>query len=158
MDGSQFDRWTVAVTRPGTRRSVVRMLAAVTAGGALTQGSDDALAACKNDGRKCKKDKNCCSKLCKGKRCRCKHVQESCPVGLAAQCCGSLICGDAPCVEGSGCCRPTGLEGCTENCDCCTELSMCQNGRCCRPLGAPCGTNDHCCSLHCENYGCIPAP
>jgi hypothetical protein len=166
MDARRFDAWTVAVSTVASRRSTVRaLLAAITAGG-LTVLRGEVAAACKKPGRKCKRHKQCCSKLCKGKqgkkRCRCKQVGASCPIGLAARCCGDPICGQNSCSQDGVCCVPLGAEGCTEACDCCTENPACQNGRCCLPNGAPdCENhegdpNTSCCSGNCQNNSCVP--
>jgi hypothetical protein len=126
----------------------------------------DVAAACKNPGQKCTRRNQCCSKLCKGKkgkkRCRCKTLGASCPLGFAARCCGDLICSQTHqtnCSQGSVCCVLLGDEGCTAACDCCGQNPTCQNGRCCLPNGAPnCQSLPaaSCCSGNCENNGCVP--
>ena len=72
MDDARFDAVTRAVARLGSRRAVLRFLGG-TAGASLLAGlgQSEASAKCKNHGRKCDKNRDCCDGRCKRGRCRC---------------------------------------------------------------------------------------
>lgn len=153
-----FDSWTMVITNPRSRRSLIGAVASLAAvSGLLSLGARDA-AACKNPGAKCKKNKQCCNGRCKGKkgkkRCRCFKVGTACPPAASASCCGAMDCGYNACVDGSTCCLPAGAVGCTSDCDCCQGVPAVCGGSpfspfCCRESGEGCNNDDDCCSLNC---------
>lgn len=141
MDGHRFDLVGTWLARHHGRCTTRRGLVA----GALAIGlgrlsPEEAAAACKQDGQKCGKDKECCSKKCKGQKCRCKSLRETCTgtTGTADNtCCGSLFCSTNGCGEQKRCCKPLG-DTCQSNCDCCIDGAQCQGGECCLGEGANC--------------------
>ena len=73
MDDARFDAVTRAVARLGTRRAALRVLGGV-AGASLLAGLGQrgaSSARCKNLGRKCDKNRDCCDGRCKRGKCRC---------------------------------------------------------------------------------------
>ena len=168
MDADRFDAVTVALTSAFSRRCMLRAMATTTGVGGLPALRQDVVAACKNVGRKCNKKKDCCTKRCTGKkdkeRCRCLKLSSPCSgaAGTERPCCGSMTCDTQPapsCPQGAirHCCVPVDSTGCSDFCDCCGIGLACHDGRCCRPLGAPCSMQNpqECCSGKCGN-GCIP--
>lgn len=151
MKGNRFDatgRWLAA---HGSRRATVR--AVTTAALAIGLGrfdQDEAVAKCKIDGQKCKKNKECCSKKCKGKACRCRSLGETCNApdfGNPSEntCCGADHCWGNACGQYPRCCSLPG-NACQSNCDCCYPGAECHGGECCLGKGANCwDTVDKCC-------------
>jgi hypothetical protein len=171
MDGREFDEMARSLVTSGSRRAGLRALVS----GALAVGvarlgleevAGAASGSCKQVGRKCEKDNDCCSKKCRRGKCRCLKAQAKCGASAGvndgtASCCGSLVCGyncDWEATEKLVCCRPVGEVGCNENCDCCKDFSVCRGGRCCVPLGAPCqdGQHEQCCEGKCVDWSCVP--
>jgi hypothetical protein len=157
MDGQQFDRlskWLVACSN--SRRSALRALAAGAMAAAWgSHGLAVDAAKCKKDGGKCKKNKDCCSKKCKGGKCRCRALREVCTgtVGSAGNsCCGSLLCAANACGEEHRCCHGLG-HTCKADCDCCLKDAQCESGNCCLGEGALClfvGDEGCCSGLFCD--------
>ncbi len=71
MNSFRFDWWTKSLVRAESRRAVLRRFAAGGIGALARFGLVEVAAACRKNGKKCKKSKQCCSKKCKGKKCRC---------------------------------------------------------------------------------------
>jgi hypothetical protein len=163
MDGNRFDTWVKSLRFRANRRGAIRLVAGSGLAGLIDLGRADDAAACRKAGKKCEKDKQCCSKMCKGKKCRCTPLKGSCPgFGTGYRCCpqtGATV----------GCsfrnkpqqCPPNGFfcllgtnAPCSEDCQCGGEL-ICDGGstpHCCAAPGHSCadGINDAwCCSAQC---------
>jgi len=124
---------------------------------------------CRGDGRVCKRDTDCCSRQCRGKKgCkRCAPCPESGCAGPCreegADCERNTDCcsGECGCDFGDCRCRST---TCHEMNDICHGDLECCDGRCvsngpfiafcagddCRPVGTPCTASGQCCSEHCD--------
>ena len=101
MDDRRFDAVTRAVARLGSRRALLRVLGggagAVVLSGLSQRGASSAR--CKNLGRKCDKNRDCCDGRCKRGRCRCtrdKHCKSS-------EYCKRGRCKVVPCGAGGPC-------------------------------------------------------
>jgi hypothetical protein len=81
MDANRFDRWTKALLTAGTRRSALRLSIGAAAGLAWLEFAEDA-AACRKNGKKCKKSKQCCSKKCKAKSAAARRSKPSAPAPI----------------------------------------------------------------------------
>jgi hypothetical protein len=70
MDPDRFDDLAHALGFAPSRRDLARVLAGAALGALLTAlgRPREAAAVCKQDGAKCKKNPNCCSGTCKGKK------------------------------------------------------------------------------------------
>jgi hypothetical protein len=142
MDATHFDRLTRVLAHAGSRRQT--LLALLLGGVLVTPVIDDAAAGpgCKNVGKKCKKAKDCCSGVCKGKkgRKRCKaHDTGGCQAGQIQGTCGGT---DVACTTSAGqpglCNTTTGDAGycgtggdcfpCTKDADC---REVCGSGAAC---------------------------
>ncbi len=182
MEGQSFDRLTRGLGEGKSRRTVLQGLAAsVLAGGLGWLGLEDAAAkTCKNHGRRCKKNKDCCSHKCKVKngqkrgKCRgngdpvCLRNGAVCPDGSSESCCSGFCTQEGPFGEVEPTCCVPNDETCKRNSDCCataSDPSACQGGRCCREEGATCATPSglqiaQCCGLlGCDTDGthtCVP--
>ena len=179
MDVGRFDELTRMLAASGSRRSSLRALAgAALAGGLSRLGRREAVAACKKARKRCKKNKDCCSKKCRRKK---KNGKKKCrgngpgPTCLenGAMCassntCCSGFCGDNPVPWASTCCVPND-ETCVIGSDCCQNAASpaaCESGRCCVGEGGTCATpngfqNAECCAgLGCDaefTHKCLPA-
>ena len=160
MDDGQFDLWTKALSHSRTRRATFR---ALTSGGVASLGwlvHAPEAAACRKNGKKCKKGKQCCSKKCKGKKCRCKPLEGACPgAGADHVCCPnagstvacSFMLNKAQCGPNGFRCLRAIDSPCSDDCQCAGELE-CDGSpatRCCTGLGNACteGTGEsQCCS------------
>jgi hypothetical protein len=125
MDGQRFDTVSRWLATPDSRRATVRGLAAAALALGLGRlGLEEAAAKCQKVGQKCAKNKECCSKLCKGGKCKCRAQGDPCDAW--EDCCTGLICNKA---KGSTCqpwhlpnlCLHTG-SFCSETADCCKGL------------------------------------
>src|SRR5215208_3192135 len=102
MDGPRFDLLTKQLIASGSRRGLLKGLAAAAVASVLgrTEFGADA-AACRAPGRTCAEHANCCSGLCGPKdatlrrRCRCASPAD-CP---APGRCGEAVCADGVCHE-----------------------------------------------------------
>jgi hypothetical protein len=163
MDANRFDAWTRALPALGTRRAALRVLTGGGVAGVALLGHREDAAACRKAGKKCKKDKQCCSNKCKGKKCRCLPLQALCPDGGSSHvCCAS---------QGTPACLPLTKpqcgaaeircllqldDLCTADCECYFDL-VCAGGpepHCCGAPGRVCGDGDNvydaiCCSQQC---------
>jgi hypothetical protein len=102
MDATRFDRWTRALSAMPSRRQTFAVLLG---GVALLRETDDSSAGsgCKNVGAKCKKKKDCCSGVCKGKKGKkkCKaHDTGGCQAGQRSMGCGGGE--NVPCTTSAG--------------------------------------------------------
>jgi hypothetical protein len=144
MDGLRID----ALARAVGRRGAVGALLALLGGGglALLLDADPAVLAgsgtCgkKRKGRRCRRNKQCCSGRCKRKknkkrgRCRCSQI-------------------GARCSAPSDCCPPAFVNALLPAC----EASLgAQTTVCCMPPLAACVSDTHCCGIAtCENDHCF---
>ena len=131
MDANRFDELVLALGAAPSRRGMLRMggtsvLAAVLTALGLPPG---AAAACKNDNAKCRKDADCCSGACKGKKRKrkCRAVPEArgctiddpyatpCPGATnASQYCWVTLGGKPFCGTGVKCFPCTSNEHCVQ--------------------------------------------
>jgi hypothetical protein len=134
MNAAHFDRWSRALSRAALRR---QLLLALLLGVANLHGMDgvDAGPGCKNVGKTCRKSKQCCSGVCKGKKGRkkCKaHDTGGCQAGQSEVRCGGDV--NVPCTSANGeegvCDTTTGNAGyCTVGAGCfpCTRDADCRD-------------------------------
>ena len=134
MDGRRFDAWVRARTAgTASRRGVIR----ATTGGllagwlALLGREETAAARCRAVGRRCDRDKDCCSFFCNktGRRNKCGCARRFTRCTRDADCCrnAGTVCGD----NGFGvleCCLPPGSD-CIGGGGCCGN-APCQGGKC----------------------------
>jgi hypothetical protein len=149
MDSIRFDRWTRGLSATSSRRqTLVALLSAFTARFATEEAA--AGPGCKNIGKKCKKKKDCCSGICRGKKGKkkCKaHNTGGCQSGQQSGVCGGA---DVPCTSSAGeagrCETTTGNAGyCSSSGFQCTD---CADDADCR---AWCGSDAAC--IHCPGCG-----
>jgi len=164
MDPTRFDRLTIAVGQPTTRRAALGLLAAL---GLTGLGRGEALAICAGNGTPCTGGTTCCSGLCKRKRgttkffCRQAPGQGICTTGQDQCGAGSINCNAAnagPCVchvttQGSSVCGKIGLTcfDCETNTDCVKRPGVGRRGdRCvqCNATNCP-TTNGRACVRKC---------
>jgi hypothetical protein len=140
MDGNRFDNLvkTMSVDPPSRRRVVAGLIGAALVGVAgprsieLAAAQEATARGCLNEGRSCTRGKQCCSGLCKGRKCRrapgqgtC-NGENTCRVGVLTRCSldpncfclittrGASFCGDfaaatcSPCAGNSDCAAITG--------------------------------------------------
>lgn len=165
MDGNRFDSITKTLATAASRRAVVRIPGAIAAAMGLVHiGIEEAAAVCKNPGQKCDKNKDCCTKTCKGGRkgkkkkkgtCRCAKLRETCDNSI--DCCGDGLGCHLPDPNGGAsflCCARTN-DPCSSADDCCFENNcgyfIGTQGRCCRRDGFSCNDDGDCCSGHCND-------
>jgi len=166
-----------------TRAKALKLMGAALVGGTLgSVGIGEAAAApggCKRNGKKCKKDTQCCSGNCVNKTCA------ACPSGTTpcgteccqtgASCVDGTCCPDAQvcatgttltcCAEGEQCvegvcgpaCIPLGSGPCTDFAQCC-GISVCDaNGTCCASGNQRCTVDSECCGdFTCQESQCLP--
>lgn len=163
MDANHFDRWTKALLTAGTRRGALRLSIGAAAGLAWLGFAEDAVA-CRKNGKKCKKNKQCCSRKCKGKKCRCSPLKGTCPgTGAGHVCCprtgatvgcSFLESGFKPqCGPNEFQCLLATNSPCSDDCECEADL-LCggiPTTRCCFRLGHECleSAESLCCSEQC---------
>lgn len=151
MDPTRFDAFIRLLAGATSRRRTIAALALAMLPFAFR---DDAAAGpgCKNVGKKCKRDAQCCSDVCKGgKNKRCKaHDGAGCKAGQQETACGGV---EVDCISS------TGAEGAcdttTGNAPYCTVdggCFPCTKDRQCRPF---CGPKAACirCGPECEEEG-----
>jgi hypothetical protein len=163
MNPMRFDWWTKSLARAGSRRAALRMFAAGGFAALARVGLVEVAAACRKNGKKCKKSKQCCSKKCKGKKCRCTPLRGTCPgAGVDHVCCPNLgatvgcsfMINKPQCGPNGFRCLRGANSPCSDDCQCGGELE-CKGSpatRCCIGLGNSCtaGSLDAvCCSDHC---------
>ena len=96
MDGRRFDELVTALAVGSAPRRLVRGLAGGALAGLLHRlGIEEAVAACKAVGRRCRRDGDCCSRRCRRDACRCARNGAACPSTCASDpnqlcpdCCG----------------------------------------------------------------------
>ena len=151
MDGHSFDRITTLLATGIPRRAALRALVGVALAGVLTRlGLGGAAAACKKKGKPCDTDNDCCSNICKARKCRCRKNGATC--AGSKQCCSSF-CLTQEANAGPTCCVPND-EPCGQDSDCCQNVAnpaACENDRCCAGEGRPCAVpgplqTGNCCS------------
>jgi hypothetical protein len=136
MDHERFDDLTRALATSTSRRQFLKTLAGGAAGGLLALlGIGEAAAddTCKPNGKKCRKNAQCCSNNCVSGTCA------ACPSG-------QRLC-NGSCIPQNDCCT---------NADCASD-QICQNGTCVTPCtanGGICGGDGDCCSGNCSNGFC----
>ena len=156
MDDGTFDRWTRSLVPRRERRAVL----AVLAGGALgllgRTRPDDAAAdiapgTCLLPARACRTAHQCCSLECRGRRCGCAEIGDSClaDAGCCWGYCHNVDNRRAYCtcaIKGHRC--ASFRECCSGTCD--------RRGRCtCSKLGQSCTLGLHCCdALVCRSGRC----
>lgn len=157
MDEATFDRWTRAFAPRRGRRPLLAALA----GGALgllgRGGPNDAAAdippgTCLLPGRGCRLASQCCSLECRGRRCGCAEIGDSCRAseGCCWGYCHAVDSRRAYCT-----CAVRGRR-CAAFKECCS--GRCNlNGRCtCSRLGQSCTLAMHCCGGHvCREGRCV---
>ncbi len=134
MDGQRFDRWTRSLARGQSRRSVLRLIGAGTAGAALSvlgvRGGAGAQA-CLGVGRACTSDGQCCGEFSNG---RC----ETWPNSLGTYCGPVSQPIGGPCTTAFDCSGGLCFSQCVNNiCEayCHAEGVGCRNcGTCCPGL------------------------
>jgi hypothetical protein len=139
MDASRFDRLTRAISHATLpRRQILIALVLGIVGLHARGGAVAAGPGCKNVGKKCKKKKDCCSGICKGKKGkkRCKaHDTGGCQAGQRQGICGGV---DVPCTTSAG--NPGLCQTTTGNAAYCTAgggCFACQQDADCRPFCGP---------------------
>lgn len=127
MDGRRFDALARSfAAESASRRTAFRALAGAAVGGLLTRlGEEDAAAACRPAGKKCKRGAQCCTRSCTRRgTCACKPAGKAC--GGPGECCTGL-CEDGACACPSDRVRCGGK--------CCAANQQCTDGRCVTELG-----------------------
>jgi hypothetical protein len=133
-----------------SRGRALKLMGAALVGGTLASlGIGEAAAdppGCKRNGKKCKRDPQCCSGKCEGGKCACTSNGGTCTSG--AQCCS----GNCFIQFGRGFCLPPRGPNIID-CDCVNEtgISMCSS--------AACGSDDvhHVCVALCAPSGGVAA-
>lgn len=159
MDGDRFDRWTVQLVAPGTRRGLLGALIAGVLG--LARFAPAEAVACRTVGRLCRVNANCCSGLCAmdatGRRtCHCQAAQD-CPQPAT---CHTVACQGGACVTTTttgACTKPGGTTGTCQAgvCRTCAELpagTACATGKVCS--GGACVGNGVCTTGNESHFGC----
>lgn len=149
MEPIRFDTWTRAFANLSTRRLTLHALLLGATANVWGVGDASAGPGCKDVGKKCRKAKDCCSGVCKGKKGkkRCKaHDTGGCTPGGNTVGCGGT---DVACTTSNGvpgqCVTTTGNAGyCGTGGDC----FPCAKDADCRPV---CGPGAAC--IKCE-VGC----
>lgn len=128
----------------------------------LARGADaaqlEADAACRQENKECKRDTQCCSGICRKKRCRRAPSQGTCTIrkdtckltggiGFGPKCNGVSSCECITTKAGAAFCRQIGGAACTScdsDFDCVAALGA--NAKCIRgsTCGDPCGIGDFC--------------
>lgn len=140
MDEKRFDALTRTLARGRSRRAALTSLAGGVLAAAFARlghatAAAPSAAVCKAKNKKCDKNTDCCSKLCKAGKCRCRTLRAPCDE--SADCCQGRICLTSNgCNDGKRCRRKNG-ETCASKCDCATGI-QCKGGKCCNPEGAVC--------------------
>lgn len=133
MDPTRFDALTRLLAGPASRRRVVAAALAAL-GLSRLEGRVEAGPSCKNVGKPCDKDKDCCSGVCKGKKDKkkCKaHDKGGC--GKNNGPCGGRDCTTSAGQEGE-CFTTTGKAGyCASDGEC----FFCKEDKDCRPFCGP---------------------
>ena len=156
MRDSSFDELARGLASSSISRGrAIRLMGAALLGGTLASmpGPGVVLAddECKRDGKKCRKNKQCCSGNCSGGTCAAACVPTGGTCAADTQCCSGLLCDNGQCAT----CRSTG-GSCTTNGECCS--GNCSGGTC-RPTGTgpnlvTCGCPDGTSVDACDSFDC----
>jgi hypothetical protein len=138
MDEFHFDLLTrkLSQTVVGRRGALLVFAGGLTAAGLGRLGRDAAAAVCRDIGKRCSQNADCCSLRCRGKRGRkkCQVGADACPISAG---CPSPVCGTEP--GGGDCaCKPTieGNNACTGFISTCAGLPACTStAQCVRDRG-----------------------
>ena len=179
MTESSFDELAKGLASGSISRGrAIRLMGAALVGGTLGSFGIGGVAAadnlCKPTGKKCNKNKQCCSGNCSGGKCAAcpsgqvlcngSCVSTSCPEGqtfnpTSCQCecpSGQVLCSNGSCVSTS-CPEGQILNTTTCQCGCPSGQVLCSNGSCGLPNGGTCTANTQCCSGTCLANGiCAP--
>ena len=104
MDGKRFEELSRQVAAAGSRRGVLRALAAALAAPLLLGGrAEEARAGlpivhCKAPGKRCDTDKKCCSGSCRKHICQCVKRGHACWAPLEGALCCSQKCQSGKCA------------------------------------------------------------
>ncbi|MDQ3695349.1 MAG: hypothetical protein M3464_17225 [Chloroflexota bacterium] len=166
MDSQRFDRFTKTIANGASRRHLLRgvaggVLAAAVAhfgGGTEAAAQVAAAARCFGNNKKCKRGTQCCSGICRKKKCRPAPQQGTCTIrkdtckltggiGFGPKCNGVQGCECIVTKTGAAFCREIGGAACTScfsNQDCAVAFGP--NAKCIRgsTCGDPCGIGDFC--------------
>ena len=152
MNATRFDRLVRAYSIAKTpRRQTLLALALGTVGLPTLGGETTAGPGCKNFGKKCKKNKGCCSGICKGKKGkkRCKaHDTGGCQAGQTFPACGGALVQCTTSTAAAGACITT--SGNAGYCSATTNCFSCQRDADCVPN---CGPQAACvtCAMGCAS-------
>lgn len=161
MDGSRFDQLARALSGAGTRRGLLRMVAALPLLAGLADVPDAAADSC---ARKCRKKSNKKARRRCRKRCQ-KPQPPACETN--ADCLPGEVCQNGQCLPGPDECTTDGDCGACESCgngvcvSTCGQGAICRGDQCCQPLtacpdGRDCGVMDDQCGglLQCGPNSC----
>jgi hypothetical protein len=136
MDGSRFDALTRTLITP--RRGAVRTLFGGALGALLAARSQEALA-CKNFGKQCAHDNDCCAGMkCRNDKCRCDNGFTKCNAKCYDLNTDETHCGACAtiCAAGESCCDGTCSDTSTDRDNCgvcgaaCAATEICLEGVC----------------------------
>ncbi len=154
MDPHRFDGLARSLADTRSRRKALKLLASGAVGAVLAGLRPSGAAACATVGRRCDRNRDCCSgAYCGVKRCRCRPGFERCGLGS--------------CVRAGDCCLASGSSCSPQSTPCCgsSECTGTRNGRrvCCGLPGVhdcTAGTAAFCCSGACDpdSGKCAPVP
>jgi hypothetical protein len=147
MDGPRFDVLTRRLNTTGSRRVALRLLAAGPLGVALAlpeHGAGATHFGCKHKGRRCSTPDQCCSGICRKRRCRAHHVG-SCQRGkdTCTASTGNAFCGESGACEcyvttgGARFCGRDTTAFCPDS-DACARDPDCGAGNACVTVGTDC--------------------
>jgi hypothetical protein len=124
MSGHSYDRpISASVTETSSRRGVLRVVSALVLASVLSSlGLGQVAAACRVTGRRCKKNAQCCSSNCRGKRER-KTCRGNAPSPTPACLVGERLCPEGICVPEKQCCPQEKAcdGGCIPVAECCVR-------------------------------------
>lgn len=162
MDNQRFDEISRSLATTGSRRGLLKGLAGGALAGALSLvgASDAAARKCRNDGKNCKSDTECCSLYCD-------PTSYTCAPAPPADTCDPACPTGAVCVDGACFCPvPTsfcGTDGCVDlqtddqHCGTCTTVcatgATCVAGICTCPTGQT-ECNGACVDLNTDEANC----
>ena len=152
MAGHPFDALSRELAGSPTRRDALRLLLGGTFAAALARlGLGEvavAVETCRAVGKRCERDKECCSKRCRRRTCRCRREGTPCTSGET--CCS----GSCDFLVGGGTCAPCRGRPCSADRPCCGGQT-CTNGYCggCRDRGVSCTSSSQCCFSDCGSSG-----
>ena len=151
MDGNRFDSFTKAWASGASRRTLLKGVLGVFAGGLVGATAREAAGAfvCRQGGATCLKDAQCCSQACDPATARCACLAGQVPCGPRC-CAASQVCQGGQCVTTTTTttvppCTPKGGPCAIFNAGACCSLTCkpdCCNGN---ETGGCNGTGFHCC-------------